>query len=139
MQLWWTLRDMLAALQRAAARGITYGGKRKPLGFWCNANFAACQDTRRSTTGWVVTMYGLAVSWSSKKQATTAASTMEAEYQACGAAARAFRGLSLLILGELASLSGDFPLVGPVLIGCDNKAALSLCQDRKGRAEGQAH
>jgi hypothetical protein len=58
---------------------------------------------------------------------------MEAEYQACGAAAR--EGLSLLkALGELASLSGDFPLVGPVLISCDNKAALSLCQDRK---EGQ--
>jgi hypothetical protein len=72
-----------------AAQGITYGGKRKPLGFWCDANFAACQDTLRSTTGWVVTMYGEAVSWSSKKQATTAASTVEAEYQACGAAARA--------------------------------------------------
>ena len=52
------------------------------------ANFAACLDTRRSTTGWVVTMYGGAVSWQSKKQPTVATSTMEAEYQACGAVAR---------------------------------------------------
>jgi hypothetical protein len=57
---------------------------------------------------------------------------MEAEYQACGAAAR--EALALLkALGELASLSGAFPLqlVGPVLISCDIKAALSLCQDQK--------
>jgi hypothetical protein len=37
---------------------------------------------------------GGAVSWNSKKQATTATSTMDAEHQACGAAAR--EGLSLM-------------------------------------------
>jgi hypothetical protein len=31
-------------------------------------------------------------------------------------------------------LSSDFPLGEPVVIRCDNKAALSLCKDRK---EGQ--
>jgi hypothetical protein len=73
------------------------------------------------------------VSWSSKKQATTAASTMDAEYQACGAAAR--EGASLQkALEEMALLSADFLLSGPVTIRCDNKAALSLCKDRK---EGQ--
>jgi hypothetical protein len=103
------------------------------VGFWCDANFPACKDTWRSTTGWVVTMYGGAVSWSSKKQATTAASTMDAEYQACGAAAR--EGMSLRkALGEMALLSPDFLLGGPVIIRCDNKEALSLCKNRK---EGQ--
>jgi hypothetical protein len=58
---------------------------------------------------------------------------MEAEYQACGAVAR--EGLSLLKMSlDLAQLSLDFPLSGPVVISCDNKAALSLCRDRK---EGQ--
>jgi hypothetical protein len=58
---------------------------------------------------------------------------MDAEYQACGAAA--WEGLSLgKALGEIALLSSDFPLGGPVLIRCDYKAALSLCKDRK---EGQ--
>jgi hypothetical protein len=57
---------------------------------------------------------------------------MDAEYQACGAAAR--EGLSLgKALGEIALLS-DFPLGGPVVIWCDNKAALLLCKERK---EGQ--
>jgi hypothetical protein len=116
-----------------AGRGLTLGGSDTPVGFWCNANFAACQDTRRSTTGWVVVMYGRAVSWASKKQPTAAASTMDAEYQARGAAARG--GLSLgKALGEIALLSSAFPLGGPVVIRCDNQAALSLCKDRK---EGQ--
>jgi hypothetical protein len=106
------------------------GGKGHPLGFWCDANFAACRDAWRSTTGWVVTMYGGAVSWSSKKQATSAASTMDAKYQACGAAAR--EGMSLRkALGEMALLLSDFLLGGRVMTRCDNKAALSLCKDRK--------
>jgi hypothetical protein len=127
------LLDIVRYVAGTVSREITYGGKRQPLGFWCDANFAACKDTQRSTTGWVVTMHGGAVSWSSKKQATTAASTMDAEYQACGAAA--WEGMSLLkALVEMALLSADFLLSGPVTIRCDNKSALSLCKDRK---EGQ--
>jgi hypothetical protein len=125
--------DVVRYVGGTAQRGITYGHSSAPVETWCDANFAACQDTRRSTTGWVVVMYGGAVSWSSKKQPTTAASTMDAEYQACGSVAR--EGLSLLkALDELALLSSDFPLKGPLTILCDNKAALSLCKDRK---EGQ--
>jgi hypothetical protein len=127
------LLDVVRYVGGTVSRGITYGGKGHPLGFWCDANFAACRDTRRSTTGWVVTMYGGAVSWSSTKQATAAASTMDAEYQACGAAARG--GMSLRkALGEMALLSSDFLLGGRVIIRCDNMAALSSCKDRK---EGQ--
>jgi hypothetical protein len=73
------------------------------------------------------------VSWSSKKQSTTAASMVNPEYQACRAAARG--GMSLRKgLGEMVLLSADFWLSGPVTIQCDSKAALSLCKDRK---EGQ--
>ena len=58
---------------------------------------------------------------------------MDAEYQACGSVAR--EALSVLkALDELALLSCDFPLKGPLIVLCDNKAALSLCKDRK---EGQ--
>jgi hypothetical protein len=125
--------DVVRYVGSTAGRCLTYGGSNKPLGFWCDSNSAAYQDTRRSTTGWVVVMYGGAVSWASKKQPNAAVSTMDAEYQACGAAAR--EGLSLgKAKGELAFLSSDFPLSGPVLIRCDNRAALSLCKERK---EGQ--
>ena len=127
------LLDVTRYVGSTAGRGITFGGVQRPVTVWCDSNFAACMDTRRSTTGWVVTMYGGAVSWQSKKQATTATSTMEAEYQACGSVAR--EALSLTKgLGELAHMSSDFPLKGALEIRCDNQAALTLCKDKK---EGQ--
>ena len=130
---WEAVLDVVRYVGGSASRGIVFGLSQVPLEIWCDANFAACQDTRRSTTGWVVIMYGGAVSWSSKKQATTAASTMEAEYQACGSVAR--EALSLIKqLEELQHLSCDFPIKGPLTVLCDNKAALTLCNERK---EGQ--
>jgi len=124
------LLDIVRYVGSTAGRGITFGHSDAPVQVWCDANFAACSDTRRSTTGWAVSMYGGAVSWSSKKQATAAVSTMDAEYQACGSAAR--EGLSLSkALDELALLCDDFPVKGPLSILCDNKAAMLLCKDRK--------
>jgi hypothetical protein len=108
------------------SRGRTFGEKMLPLGFGCVAIFAACRDTRCSTTRRVVTLYGGARSWSNKKQATTAASTMDAEYQACGAAVREEMSLREA-LGEMAMLSLDSLLGGPVVIPwCDKKGTLPL-------------
>ncbi|KAK7878951.1 hypothetical protein WMY93_034205 [Mugilogobius chulae] len=47
-----------------------------------DADWAGDQDDRRSTTGNVFLLAGGAVSWLSKKQATVALSTAEAEYVA---------------------------------------------------------
>jgi hypothetical protein len=61
-------------------------------------------------------MYGGAESWSSKKQPTAAASTMDAEYQACGVAAR--EGLSLIrAIGEMGI---------PVVIVCAQATCMHL-------------
>jgi hypothetical protein len=53
-----------------------------------DSDFANCEDSRRSTTGFVFIMSGAPISWSSKRQATVAQSTMEAEYFAASEAAR---------------------------------------------------
>jgi hypothetical protein len=77
------------------------------------------------------------VSWASRKQLTAAASTMDAEYQACGAAAREELSLGKA-LEEMALLSSDFPLGGHVVIRCDKKAALSLCSRIARRVSARA-
>nr|GEZ50031.1 retrovirus-related Pol polyprotein from transposon TNT 1-94 [Tanacetum cinerariifolium] len=56
----------------------------KDFGFaltaFANADYAGCQDTRRSTSGSAQFLGGRLVSWSSKKKKSTAISTTEAEY-----------------------------------------------------------
>ncbi|GKA29979.1 hypothetical protein Tco_0716224 [Tanacetum coccineum] len=47
---------------------------------YADADHAGCQDTRRSTSGSALFLRDKLVSWSSKKQKSTAISTIEAEY-----------------------------------------------------------
>jgi hypothetical protein len=73
------LLDVIRYVASTADRGITYGQSETPIEIWCGANFAACPDTRRSVTGWLVVCFGGAVAWESCKQPTTAASTMHVQ------------------------------------------------------------
>ncbi|GKD57367.1 retrovirus-related pol polyprotein from transposon TNT 1-94, partial [Tanacetum coccineum] len=47
---------------------------------YCDADYVGCQDSRRSTSGSAQLLSGKLVSWSSKKQKSTALSSTEAEY-----------------------------------------------------------
>ena len=122
--------DIIRYVASTAERGITYGRSAVPVEIWCDANFVACTDTRRSVSGWVMVCFGGAVSWESCKQPTAALSTMDAEYQACGAVAREALSLRKL-LREFAVLCEELSPREASRVFCDNKAAVSLCQDRK--------
>ena len=80
---WKAILHLLAYLKGTLHYKITYqqGGSLNPIGF-VDADYAGDIDTRRSTSGYVFTMAGGAVSWSVKRQATVALSTTEAEYMA---------------------------------------------------------
>lgn len=120
MQHWTAVKRILRYLQGTRDLALWIGGE-KPLGY-SDADWAGCLDTRRSTTGalWLI---GGAVSWQSKKQATTALSSTEAEYMALTAAAK--DGIWLRAL--LQSLGR--PVESPLVILEDNQGAIALAKN----------
>jgi hypothetical protein len=116
---WKAAKGVLRYLAGTSRVGITYGASPAVLHGFCDASYGRDVDTRRSTTGYVFTIAGGAVSWSSKRQPTVAASTTEAEYMAASAAAKEALWLRKLLadLGEP---------VATVSVSCDSNGALSL-------------
>ena len=55
---------------------------------WCDADWAQCEESRRSTSGVLVQLFGCSVLWLSKRQPTVSLSSTEAEYMALGQGVR---------------------------------------------------
>lgn len=87
---------------------------------YCDADWAGDVDDRKSTTGCVVLLFGSPIFWMSKKQATVALSTAEAEYMAISAALQEVKWLAQL-LGELSC-----SVQTPIPVFSDNQAAISI-------------
>ena len=99
--------------------GILYKSLDNDFVGFCDADYAGDLDFRRSTTGYVFNFNGGAISWSSRLQATVAASTAEAEYMAAAAAVKEATWLRMLL--------ADFNIpLSTVTIQCDNQAAIKL-------------
>ncbi|KAL0309389.1 UNVERIFIED_CONTAM: Retrovirus-related Pol polyprotein from transposon TNT 1-94 [Sesamum radiatum] len=86
---------------------------------FCDANWITDNDEVSSTSGYVFTLGGGAISWKFVKQTCIARSTMESEF------------IALELAGQeaewLRNLVGDMPMWGssiPVSIHCDSQAAI---------------
>jgi hypothetical protein len=88
-----------------------------------DADWAGDPDSRRSTTGFVFTLCGGAVSWQSRQQRTVALSSTEAEYIALSDAVREAQFLRQLLL-EL-----GYPQAGPTPIYQDNQACIAMAKN----------
>jgi hypothetical protein len=128
---WKFTQHVLAYVKGTLDYKITYrrggGSGIKPIG-WVDANFAADLATRRSTSGEVFLMSGGPVSWSAKKQATVALSTVEAEYVALTRGSKQAMWM-YSFLEEL-----QMPQERPAILHCDNSGAVALANDAKGHA-----
>ena len=80
---WKSLLHVIGYIKNTMDYGLTYSrdSDLTPLAY-VDADYGGCRDTRRSTSGYVFMMAGGPVTWSSKRQATVALSTVEAEYVA---------------------------------------------------------
>ncbi len=81
VQHWRGVQRVFRYLKGTLGHGLLYSGNGKLVG-WSDADWAGERSTRKSTSGFVFTIGGGAVSWSSKRQPVVALSTTEAEYMA---------------------------------------------------------
>jgi hypothetical protein len=119
---WQAAKGVLRYLAGTTSYGITFGKGSGLLGY-CDADYAGDLDTRRSTTGYVFTLHGGAICWTSKRQPTVAVSTTEAEYMAAANAVK--EGLWLRILMRDLQLEG----ADNILIMADNQSAIKLLKN----------
>jgi hypothetical protein len=120
---WQAAKGVVRYLAGTATCGITFGGTSttEVVGY-CDADYAGDVDTRRSTGGYVFIMNGAAITWQSKRQATIAASTTEAEYIAAASAVKESLWLRQL-LTDLGVAQGA------VSIHADNQSAIKLLRN----------
>ncbi|GJS57619.1 retrovirus-related pol polyprotein from transposon TNT 1-94 [Tanacetum coccineum] len=86
----------------------------------CKWDHAGCQDTRRSTSGSAQFLGDKLVSWSSKKQKSTAILTTEAEYITMS-------GCCVQILWMRSQLTDYGFAFNKIPLYCDNRSAIALC------------
>jgi hypothetical protein len=97
---------------------------------YADANHAGCVDSKKSTSGYIFTLAGGAISWKSSKQTTTASSTMQAEYMACYEAT----GQAVWLKNFIPGLKVVDSISKPLLLYCDNEPAVFYSNNNKSSA-----
>ena len=123
---WKGLLHVVGYIKNTMDYGLTYSrdADLTPLGY-VDADYGGCRDTRRSTSGYVFTMAGGAVTWSSKRQATVALSTVEAEYVAMSRCAQQMIWMQTWL--DEVEVTHDMP----GMIKGDSRGAIALAKNTK--------
>ena len=123
---WNALMHVIGYVKNTLDYGLTYSrdADLSPHAF-VDADYGGCKDTRRSTSGYVFLMAGAPVTWSSKRQATVALSTVEAEYVAMSRCAQQM----VWMHSWLREVKIDYSTPG--LIRGDNRGAIALTKNTK--------
>ncbi|KAF5460488.1 hypothetical protein F2P56_020352 [Juglans regia] len=90
------------------------------LNAYCDASWASCPDTRRSTTGFCVIIGNSLVSWKSKKQTTVSRSSAESEYRAMAVVVCELTWLRYFLTDLRIIISK------PATLYCDNLATIHM-------------
>jgi hypothetical protein len=127
----WTLvKHCIAYLKTTVNLVITYrkGVDIKPYGF-ADASYADDPDSRKSTAGYVFMSAGGPVSWKSTTQRRISTSTGEAEYVSTCESGKQARWM----YSWYTEVDQSFDL--PIIIYCDNDAAVTATQNTSGHSK----
>lgn len=118
------VKRILRYIKGTLTHGIRYLSQSSlTLNAFCDADWAGCPITRRSTTGYCIFLGSNCVSWASKKQPTVSRSSAEAEYRALATTAAEITWLQYLFH----DLGITFERK-PILL-CDNKSAIHMSRN----------
>ena len=125
---WRMVKKALRYVQGTKGLMLTYerSDALEILGY-SDSDFAGCVDTKKSTSGYVFTLAGGAISWKSSKQTVTASSTMHAEFVACYEAT----GQALWLKKFVPGLRVVDSIQRPLKIYCDNEPAVFYSHNNK--------
>ncbi|CAL1386945.1 unnamed protein product [Linum trigynum] len=117
---WRAIGRVFGYLKRTKDLGLFYSNFPAVLEAFSDASWITSASDNKSTTGWIFTLGGGAVSWASKKQTCITHSTMEGEFLALAAAGKEAEWLRNMLLDiEL------WPQPMPVIfVFCDSEATL---------------
>ncbi|KAM0059035.1 putative RNA-directed DNA polymerase [Helianthus debilis subsp. tardiflorus] len=119
---WEAFKWLLRYLKGTSKVALHFKGKEVILKGFADADLGGCKESFKSTTWYVFTVGGTAVSWMSKLQKSVALSTTEAEYMAVAEASKELIWLKNF-LKELGKEQVDCALF------CDNQSAIHLAKN----------
>lgn len=118
---WKAITRIFGYLKRTINLGVSYSEFPAVLEGYSDASWITSVNDNKSTSGWIFTIAGGAISWASKKQACIAHSTMESEFIALAAACKEAEWLRNLLL-EIVLWPQPMP---SITLYCDSGATLS--------------
>ncbi|CAN0919894.1 Retrovirus-related Pol polyprotein from transposon TNT 1-94, partial [Linum grandiflorum] len=123
---WTALKRLLRYLKGTIDWSLHYSGFPGVLEGYTDANWVSDKEQVCSTSGYVFTLGGAAISWKSSKQTCIARSTMESEFIALDLAGQEAEWLRCLL--------SDFPIwerpTPSVSLLCDSQAAICISQNK---------
>ena len=119
---WNVVKRILRYVKGTSDVALCFGGSEFVVRGYVDSDFAGDLDKRKSTTGYVFTLAGGAVSWLSKLQTVVALSTTEAEYMAATQACKEAVWIQRL-MEELSHKQERTTLY------CDNQSALHIARN----------